>query len=149
MLKDQTLKKTRTLLFPEYYFRICQRAPDLSEFAPRAASRASAGVSSTRGCEFGYVSSCSELTENWGRGSGGVKSTDVSQSVRETSRDQSQRVPSPEKLFKTRDLGDLSQLVGRTPGATPVPLYTRTSPWPKKRARGCMFVLVFWGVLCK
>ena len=29
-----------------------QRAPNLPEFAPPAASRSSAGVSSTRGCEF-------------------------------------------------------------------------------------------------
>ena len=41
---------------------------------------------------------------NWGRGSGGVKSTGVSQSVRETSRDESQNVLSTPKLFKTRDL---------------------------------------------
>ena len=39
-----------------------------------------------------------------GRGSGGVKSTGVSQSVRETSRDESQNVFSTQKLFKTRDL---------------------------------------------
>ena len=38
------------------------------------------------------------------RGSGGVKSTGVSQSVRETSRDESQNVLSTQKLFKTRDL---------------------------------------------
>ena len=31
----------------------------------------------------------------WGRGNGGVKSTGVSQSVRETSRDESQSIPSP------------------------------------------------------
>ena len=41
---------------------------------------------------------------SWGRGSGGVQSTGVSQSVRETSRDESQNVLSTEKLFKTRDL---------------------------------------------
>ena len=39
-----------------------------------------------------------------GRGSGGVKSAGASQSVRETGRDESQSVPSPENLFKTRDL---------------------------------------------
>ena len=39
-----------------------------------------------------------------GRGSGVVKSTGVSQSVRETSRDESQNVLSTQKLFKTRDL---------------------------------------------
>ena len=66
---------------------------------------------------------------------GGVQSTGVSQSVRETSRDESQNVLSTQKLFKTRDLElpnflDLSQVVRRTPRDTPVPLYTRTSPWP-------------------
>ena len=71
----------------------------------------------------------------WGRGSGGVKSTGVSQSVRETSRDESQCVPSPEKLFKkgiwsSQVLRDLSQVVRRTLRDTPVPLYTRTFPWP-------------------
>ena len=39
----------------------------------------------------------------WERGSGGVQSTGVSQSVRETGREESQSVPSPEKLFKIRD----------------------------------------------
>ena len=39
-----------------------------------------------------------------GSGSGGVKSTGVSQSVRETSRDKSPNVLSTQKLFKTRDL---------------------------------------------
>ena len=45
-----------------------------------------------------------------GGGSGGVKSAGISQSVRETR--------------------DLSQVVRRTLRDTPVPLYTRTSPWP-------------------
>ena len=40
----------------------------------------------------------------WGKGSGGVKSAGVSQSVRETSRDESPNVLSTQKLFKTRDL---------------------------------------------
>ena len=72
----------------------------------------------------------------WGRGSGGVKSAGVSQSVRETGRDESQSVPCPEKLLKTRDLelpifdGSLPKIVHRTPRDTPVPLYTQTSPWP-------------------
>ena len=35
---------------------------------------------------------------------GGVQSTGASQSVRDTSRDESQTVLSPEKVFKTRDL---------------------------------------------
>ena len=61
----------------------------------------------------------------WERGSGGVKSTGVSQSVRETSRDESQNVLSTPKLFKTRDLElpnlqILSQAVRRTPRDTPV-----------------------------
>ena len=71
----------------------------------------------------------------WERGSGGVRSAGVSQSVRDTSRDESQNVLSTPKLFKTRDLElpifrDLSQVVRRTPRDTPVPLYTRTSPFP-------------------
>ena len=45
-----------------------------------------------------------DYPQNRGRGSGGVKSTGVSQSVRETSRDESQNVLSTQKLFKTRDL---------------------------------------------
>ena len=40
-----------------------QRGPNLAEFAPPAASRSSAGVSSTRGCEFVHVCSCSDLTD--------------------------------------------------------------------------------------
>ena len=39
----------------------------------------------------------------WERGSGGVQSTGVTQRVRVIGRDESQRVPSPEKLGKTRD----------------------------------------------
>ena len=42
-------------------------------------------------------------TINWERGSGGAQSTGVSQSVRETGRDESPSVPFPEKLFKIRD----------------------------------------------
>ena len=38
--------------------------------------------------------------KTWERGSGGVQSTSVSPSVRETGRDESQSVPSPEKLLK-------------------------------------------------
>ena len=56
---------------------------------------------------------------------GGIKSTSVSQSGRETSRDAYQNVLSTQKLFKTRDLElpifrDLSQFVRRTPRDTPV-----------------------------
>ena len=65
---------------------------------------------------------------------GGVKSAGVSQSVRETGRDESQSVPSPANLFKTRDfvssqfLRDLSQVVRLENwgflGLQPVPRYT-------------------------
>ena len=76
------------------------------------------------------------LFPDWGRGSGGVKSAGVSQSVRQTGRDESQSVPSPEKLsskqgiWSSQYLRDLSQVARRTPRDTPVPLYTRTSSWP-------------------
>ena len=66
----------------------------------------------------------------WGRGSGGVKSAGVSQSVRKTGRDESQSVPSPEKLFKTRDL-ELPTLEGSVPSCSPHSAgYTRTSVHP-------------------
>ena len=87
---------------------------------------------------------------DWGRGSGGVKSTGVSQRVRETNRDESQCVPSPEKLFKTRDLElpqflrDLSQVVRCTPWDTPVPLYTRTSLWPSREVQKFMGNKLSW-----
>ena len=42
---------------------------------------------------------------NWGWGSGGVKSTGVSQSVRETGRDESQNVRSTQKLFQNKRFG--------------------------------------------
>ena len=76
--------------------------------------------------------------KSWGRGSGGVKSTGVSQSVRETSRVESQNVLSNQKLFKNKGfgapnfLGISPELFAAPPRDTPVPLYTRTSPWPKK-----------------
>ena len=54
------------------------------------------------------------LLGGWVRGSGGVKSTDVSQTVRETSRDESQSVPYPERLCKTRDL-ELPIFLGISP----------------------------------
>ena len=61
-----------------------------------------------------------------GRGNGDVKSTGVSQSVRETSRDESQCVPSQEKVFKTRDL-KLPIFEGSLPGCSPHSAgYTRT-----------------------
>ena len=55
--------------------------------------------------------------------------------MRETSRDESQNVLSTQKLIKreiwsSQFSRDLSQVVRRTPRDTPVPLYTRTSPWP-------------------
>ena len=58
-----------------------------------------------------------------------------------------QNVLSTQKLFKTRDLElpffrDLSRVVRRTPRDTPVPLYTRTSPWPILHA-----FFSFWGIL--
>ena len=65
-----------------------------------------------------------------GRGSGGVKSAGVFQSVRETGRDESQSVPSPEKLFKTRDL-ELPIFEGSVPSCSPHSVgYTRTSVHP-------------------
>ena len=65
-----------------------------------------------------------------GEGSGGVKSAGVSQSVRETGRDESQSVPSPEKLFKTRDL-ELPIFEGSVPSCSPHSAgYTRTSVHP-------------------
>ena len=60
------------------------------------------------------------------RGSGCVQSAGVSQSVRETSRDESRSVPSPEKLFKTRDL-KLPIIEGSLPSCWPHSAgYTRT-----------------------
>ena len=58
--------------------------------------------------------------------SGGVQSTGVSQRVRATGRDESQSVPTPEKVFETWDLElpflrDLSQVVRCTPRDTLVP----------------------------
>ena len=76
-----------------------------------------------------------------GKGSGGVKSAGVSQSVREIGRDESQSVPSPEKLFKTRDL-ELPIFEGSVPSCSPHSAgYTRTSvhlyfPLTKFRRRG-------------
>ena len=71
----------------------------------------------------------------WERGSGGVESTGVSQRVKVTGRDESQSVPSPQnslkqEIWSSHFLRDPSQVVRRTPRDTPVPLYTRTSPWP-------------------
>ena len=78
--------------------------------------------------------------KNWGRGSGGVKSAGVSQSVTETGRDESQSVPSPEKLFETRDL-ELPIFEGSVPSCSPHSAgYTRTSVHPyfpvSKKSRG-------------
>ena len=41
----------------------------------------------------------------WGRGSGGVKSAGVSQSVRETGRERSQSAPSPRKTLQNKGFG--------------------------------------------
>ena len=66
----------------------------------------------------------------WERGSGGVQSTGVSQRVRVTGRDESQSVPSPEKLFKTRDL-ELPFFEGSLPSCSPHSAgYTRTFVHP-------------------
>ena len=59
----------------------------------------------------------------------------VSQSVRETSRDESQVFPpqrnsSKRGIWSSQFFRDLSQVVGRTPRDTPVPSYTNTSPFP-------------------
>ena len=69
----------------------------------------------------------------WGRGSGGVKSAGISQSVRETGRDESQSVPSQQNsskkgIWSSQIFRALSQVVRCTPRDTPVPLCTRTSP---------------------
>ena len=58
------------------------------------------------------------MRKYWERGSGGVQSTGVSQRVRVTGRDESQSVPSPEKLFKTRDL-ELPFFEGFLPSCSP------------------------------
>ena len=82
-------------------------------------------------CSYSSGRSHNELI--WGRGSGGVKSAGVSQSVRETGRDESQCVPSPEKLFKTRDL-ELPIFEGSVPSCSPHSAgYTRTSVHPASR----------------
>ena len=60
-----------------------------------------------------------ELSEFfWGRESGGVQSTGVSQKVRASGGDESQSVPSPEKLLKTRDL-ELPFFEGSLPSCSP------------------------------
>ena len=65
-----------------------------------------------------------------GRGSGGVKSAGIYRSVRETGRDESQSVPSPEKLFKTRDL-ELPMFEVSVTSCSPHSAgYTRTSEHP-------------------
>ena len=70
------------------------------------------------------------LRANWGRGSGGVKSAGVSQSVRETGRDESQSVLCPETLLKTSDL-ELPIFEGSLPSCSPHSAgYTRTSVHP-------------------
>ena len=101
------LRQTRWVLRQTRWVRVCTQRigwEELSEFAPRN----------------------SVSPENWKRGSGGVQSTGVSQSVRETGRDESQSVLSPEKLFKTRDL-ELPFFEGSFPSCSPHSAgYTRT-----------------------
>ena len=82
-----------------------------------------------------YLSTPSATIQFWGRGSGGVKSTIVSQSVRGTSRDESgvfphQKISSKQGIWSSQFLRDLSQVVGRTPGDAHVNLYLYF-PWPK------------------
>ena len=79
------------------------------------------------------------LSCSWERGSGGRTKC---RRIPESEGDWKGRIPKcalpqrkKKKLFKTRDLElpflrDLSQVVRRTPRDTPVPFYTRTSPWP-------------------
>ena len=62
---------------------------------------------------------------SWGRGSGGVKGTGASQSVRETSRDGSQNVLSTQKLFKTRDSELPTTCSPHSAGCTRTSVYTR------------------------
>ena len=81
---------------------------------------------------------------DWGRGSGGVKSTGVSQSVRETSRDESQNVLSTQKLFKTRDL-ELPIFQGSLPIRSPHSAgYTRTSVHPYFPVANLKIPLLDW-----
>ena len=58
-------------------------------------------VGNSGGADCNFRGAC----ENWGRGSGGVKSTVVSQSVRETSRDESQNVLSTQKTLQNKRFG--------------------------------------------
>ena len=71
-----------------------------------------------------------KMEKKLGRGSGGVKSTGVSQSVRETSRDESQCVPSPEKLLQNKGFG-APIFEGSLPRSSPHSAgYARTSVHP-------------------
>ena len=84
-----------------------------------------------------------------GEGKWGRKSAGVSQSVRETGRDESQSVPSPEKLFKPRDL-ELPLFEGSLPSCSPHSTgYTRTSlhPYfPVANLSGNMISIYFLGL---
>ena len=65
-----------------------------------------------------------------GEGKWGRKSAGVSQSVRETDRDKSQSVPSPQKRFETKDL-ELPSFEGSLPSCSPHSAgNTRTSVHP-------------------
>ena len=82
----------------------------------------------SRNVKFHSRNGISRLEQYWG--SGGVKSIGVSQSVRVTSRDESQSVPSLKKIFKTRDL-ELPIFEGSLPSCSPHSAgYTRTSVQP-------------------
>ena len=63
-------------------------------------------------------------SEDWARGSGGVAGT----SPKTFSRSKNS---SKQEIWSSQFFRDLSQFVRRTPRDTPVPLYTRTSPWPR------------------
>ena len=45
-------------------------------------------------------------------------------------------------IWSSQFLRDLSQVVGRTPRDAPVPLFTRTSPWPTKSSLSSVFETV-------
>ena len=78
-----------------------------------------------------------------GEGSGGVKSTGISQSVRETRRDESQNVLSTRKLFKTRDL-ELPIFEGSFTSCSPHSAgYTCTSVHPYFPVAKVCFFLIF------
>ena len=70
--------------------------------------------------------------------SGGVKSAGVSQSVRETGRDESQSDLSPGKLFKTRDL-ELPNFEGSAAALRGIHPYLCTPVLPRDQSFGVFF----------